>query len=66
MRAQALVCGSTALTDRMKSTGKPFARSYSLNASNGLLRMTPPKSQNTALMSLIRPHRTVHLVPGPR
>jgi hypothetical protein len=49
-RAHALVCGSVALTDRMKSSGRPCSRSYRLKASNGLDRMTPPKSQSTAEM----------------
>ena len=40
-RAQALACGSVALTGRMKSCGSPFAVSYRLNASNGLARITP-------------------------
>ena len=47
-RAHAFVSGLVALTERMKSAGRPCSASYRLNASNGLDRMTPPKSQSTA------------------
>ena len=51
-RAHALASGSAALTRLMKSCGSPFDDSYRLNASNGLARITPPKSKNTALITV--------------
>ena len=62
--AQALVCGSTALTERRKPTGRSRARSYSSNASNGLDRITPPKSQNTAVMSDVTITARVEITEG--
>jgi hypothetical protein len=47
-RAQALRSGSVALIRRMVSGGTPIRASSRLKASNGLVRMTPPKSQSTA------------------
>ena len=47
-RAQALVSGLVELIVRMKSRGRPFRSSKPLNASNGLDRITPPKSKNAA------------------
>ena len=47
-RAHAFASGFVELIVRMKSVGSPWCSSKRLKASNGLDRMTPPKSKKAA------------------
>src|ERR687892_152615 len=65
-RAQALVSGSVALSRRRNPSGKPLARSYRENASNGLLKTTPPKSKMTARTGMTEMRSARQQVAGDR
>ncbi len=51
--AHAFVSRFVALRPRRNPRAAPASRSYRLNASNGLVRMTPPKSKSTASITLV-------------
>src|SRR5271163_675928 len=59
-RAHALSSGLAALTRRMNPGGRPRSVSRWANASNGLVEMTPPKSNITARIATHAPSGQVH------
>src|SRR6478609_3590118 len=57
--AQAFSSGLVALIERISPSGTPMLRSYSTNASKGLVVTTPPKSHSTALIATAADRRGI-------